>query len=310
MRIARYEDGAGARLGIVDDDCIRPLPETTDVLDLLAGEVPAAEDTAVALGEVRLLAPLRPTTLRDFVCFEAHVEGIVRTGDPEAKVMPDWYDAPTFYFSSSTAVFGPGDEIEVPPGCELLDYELEIGAIIGRRGRDLTPAQARDHIAAYTIYNDWSARDHGAREVRMGLGWAKAKDFANVLGPWLVTADELERHRRGDRIDIELVAMRNGEEIGRDSLASMAWSFDEMVAYASRGAWLQPGDVLGSGTCGGGCLAELWGRNGRLEPRPCRPGDEVTLRAEGIGTLTNTVVAGVAPIPLPRAREREARPVS
>jgi 2-keto-4-pentenoate hydratase/2-oxohepta-3-ene-1,7-dioic acid hydratase in catechol pathway len=131
-----------------------------------------------------------------------------------------------------------------------------------------------------------------------------------VLGPWLVTADELEPYRRGDRIDLELVATRNGEEIGRDTLASMAWSFEEMVAYASRGAWLRPGDVLGSGTCGGGCLAELWGRNGALEPRPCAPGDEVTLRAQGIGTLTNTVVAGVEPIPLPRARPRATGPVA
>jgi 2-keto-4-pentenoate hydratase/2-oxohepta-3-ene-1,7-dioic acid hydratase in catechol pathway len=228
----------------------------------------------------------------------------MNAGEP---VSEEWYEAPTFYFSSTTAVFGPDAEIELPPGCKLLDFELEIGMVIRKAGRDIAPERARDHIAGFTIYNDWSARDLGAREKRMGLGWAKAKDFANVLGPWIVTPDELDEHREGDRIDIELVASRNGEEIGRDTLANMSWSFEEMIAYASRGAWLRPGDVLGSGTCGGGCLGELWGRNSKLEPRPCEPGDEITLSAGGIGTLTSRVVAGVEPIPLPRARTREKR---
>jgi 2-keto-4-pentenoate hydratase/2-oxohepta-3-ene-1,7-dioic acid hydratase in catechol pathway len=313
MRLTTYEHDGAERLGVVDDEGIHPLADGTDLLELLMADVDhrdalvdrAREPSgAIDVDEVRLRAPIRPNTFRDFVCFEQHVEGIVKTGDPDAKVMPDWYDAPTFYFTNSAAIFGPGDEIEVPPGCELLDFELEIAAVIGRAGRDVHPEHARDHIAAFTIYNDWSARDHGAREVRMGLGWAKAKDFANTLGPWLVTADELDPHRRGDRIDLELIATRNGLEIGRDSLANMAWSFEEMVAYASRGTWLHPGDVLGSGTCGSGCLAELWGRNGRLDPRPLAPGDEVTLSAQGIGTLTNRVVEGVEPVPLPRARPR------
>jgi 2-keto-4-pentenoate hydratase/2-oxohepta-3-ene-1,7-dioic acid hydratase in catechol pathway len=309
MRIARYEHGGGEQLGLVVDDGVHALPAGSDVLELLAADA-AERDRATAgaaapvpLADVRLRAPLRPTTLRDFVCFEQHVEGMAKNaGEP---VPPEWYDAPTFYFSSTTAIFGPGDEIEMPPGCELLDYELEIGVIIGKPGRDIAPEEARGHIAGYTIYNDWSARDLGAREKRMGLGWAKAKDFANVLGPWIVTADEMERYRDGDRLDLQLVASRNGEEIGRDTLASISWSFEEMVAYASRGAWLRVGDVLGSGTCGGGCLGELWGRNGKLEPRPCRPGDEVTLSVEGIGTLTNRVIEGVEPIPVPRARPRK-----
>jgi 2-keto-4-pentenoate hydratase/2-oxohepta-3-ene-1,7-dioic acid hydratase in catechol pathway len=140
----------------------------------------------------------------------------------------------------------------------------------------------------------------------MGLGWAKAKDFANAFGPWIVTADELEPYRKDDRLDLNCIAQRNGEQIGHDSLASMAWSFGDMLAYASRGARLEPGDVLGSGTCGGGCLAEWWGRNGELEPRPLEPGDEVTLIVEGIGSLTNTIVAGVQPVPVPAARRRVA----
>jgi len=123
-----------------------------------------------------------------------------------------------------------------------------------------------------------------------------------------VTIDELEQYRRGDRYEMELIASVNSVPLGRDSLASIAWSFEEMLVYASRGAWLRAGDVLGTGTCGGGCLAELWGRNGRLEPPPLAVGDEVTLSVEGIGTLTNPIIAGVEPIPVPAARRRAAQP--
>jgi 2-keto-4-pentenoate hydratase/2-oxohepta-3-ene-1,7-dioic acid hydratase in catechol pathway len=128
----------------------------------------------------------------------------------------------------------------------------------------------------------------------------KGKDFANTLGPWVVTPDELERYRDGDRFDLALEASINGRSLGKDTLANMAWSFEELVSYASRGTWVRPGDVLGSGTCGCGCLLELRGRGQEWEP--LAPGDMVTLAVEGIGTLTNTVVAGVDPIALPRAR--------
>ena len=310
MRLARYEHHGDERIGVVADGAVAPLPDGTEMRTLLAD--PVARDAAaaragdpVALSEVALKAPLIPTTMRDFVCFEAHVEGMVLNEGPGATVPADWYEAPTFYFTSTTAIFGPDDEIEVPPGCELLDLELEIGVVIGREGRDIPVEQAAAHIAGFTIYNDFSARDLGAREKRMGLGWAKAKDFANALGPWIVTADEWEPYRRGDRYDMQLVASRNGVPLGSDTLASIGWSFAEMVTYASRGAWLRTGDVLGSGTCGFGCLGELWGRNGALEPRPLAPGDEVTLRVEGIGELTNRIVAGVPAHPVPKARRRQ-----
>ena len=310
MRLARYEHHGSTRIGVVSDGAVAPLPAGTSMHDLLADSAqrePAATQAGepLALSEVTLLAPLMPTTMRDFVCFEAHVEGMVLNEAPSATVPDDWYEAPTFYFTSTTAIFGPGDAIEMPPGCEKLDLELEIGIIIGKEGRDIPVERADEHIAGFTIYNDFSARDLAAREKRMGLGWAKAKDFANALGPWIVTADEWERYRRGDRYDMELQASRNGEPLGTDTLASIGWSFAEMVTYASRGAWLRTGDVLGSGTCGFGCLGELWGRNGRLEPRPLAPGDEVALSVEGIGTLTNRIVAGVDPLPVPRARPRQ-----
>jgi 2-keto-4-pentenoate hydratase/2-oxohepta-3-ene-1,7-dioic acid hydratase in catechol pathway len=137
--------------------------------------------------------------------------------------------------------------------------------------------------------------------MRLGLGICKGKDFANTLGPWIVTADELERHRDGHRLDLDMRASVNGRELGDDTLANMAWSFDELVSYASRGTWVRTGDVLGSGTCGSGCLLELWGRKGRDGLPPLGAGDTVTLTVEGIGTLENTVVAGVEPVPLPEA---------
>ncbi len=163
------------------------------------------------------------------------------------------------------------------------------------------------HILGYTILNDWSARDLQGREMKVKLGPAKGKDTATTLGPWLVTADELEPHRNPEGLlDLALTVQVNGHNVGQDRLANMAWTFEEMAAYASRGTWIRPGDVLGSGTCGnGGCLAELWGRHSILEPLPLVPGDSVTMTVEGIGTISNTVVEGVAPVPLPPARRRQ-----
>jgi 2-keto-4-pentenoate hydratase/2-oxohepta-3-ene-1,7-dioic acid hydratase in catechol pathway len=246
---------------------------------------------------VRLRAPLHPPSVRDFVAFEQHVEGMVMTAGEAGQFPPDWYRIPAWYFSNPNALFGSADAIEIPPGCERLDYELEVAAIIGTPGRDLTLENAREHIAGYAIFNDWSARDLQGVDRRLGMGWAKGKDFASTLGPWIVTADELEPYRNGaGRLDLAMTVWRNGERMGTDSLASAGWSFEQMLVYASRGAWLVPGDVIGSGTCGDGCLAEGWGRRGAIEPAPLAPGDEVTMTVEGIGTITNTIVAGVEPV--------------
>jgi 2-keto-4-pentenoate hydratase/2-oxohepta-3-ene-1,7-dioic acid hydratase in catechol pathway len=138
--------------------------------------------------------------------------------------------------------------------------------------------------------------------MKVMLGPAKGKDFASTLGPWIVTADELEPYRRDDRLHLDLQTWVNGMPLGGDTLANMGWSFEEMLASASRGTRVVPGDVLGSGTCGSGCLAELWGRAGRREPPPLRPGDVVRITVEAIGTIENRVVAGLAPEPVPAAR--------
>ncbi|WP_371482717.1 fumarylacetoacetate hydrolase family protein [Kitasatospora sp. NBC_00315] len=315
MRLATYEYDGERRCGVVDGDRLHPLPADVDLLQLVraglpallhAGEEALAGPAGPALADVRLLPPLQPPTVRDFVAFEEHVEGVRRSIDGAAGVPEAWYEAPTFYFGNPYAVIGAHDDVPMPPGSTVLDFELEVAAVIGREGADLTSEQAREHIIGYTIFNDWSARDLQSREMKVGLGPCKGKDTATTLGPWLVTADELEPHRDADGfLRLALTAEVNGEVIGRDLLSNMGWTFEDLVAYASRGTTVRPGDVLGSGTCGnGGCLAELWGRNGQQSPPPLQPGDTVTLTVEGIGTVSNTVVTGADPVPLRPARAR------
>ncbi|MFJ9721812.1 fumarylacetoacetate hydrolase family protein [Streptomyces sp. NPDC101209] len=318
MRFAAYAHHDQRRLAVVDDDgVLYPVPGVRSLTEALAAAegLPALLDLGAAsldvppgphISQVRLLPPLQPTSIRDFVTFEEHVEGVRRSVDGAAGVPEQWYAAPTFYFTNPHAVYATGDAVPMPPGSTVLDFELEVAAVIGREGRDLTPEQARDHIVGYTVLNDWSARDLQSAEMRVGLGPCKGKDTATTLGPWLVTADELDEHRDEDGfLRLALTAEVNGEIVGRDLLSNMSWTFEEMVAYASRGTRVLPGDVLGSGTCGnGGCLAELWGRRGAQSPPPLGPGDTVTLTVDGIGTLTNTVVPGAAPVPLPAGRRR------
>jgi 2-keto-4-pentenoate hydratase/2-oxohepta-3-ene-1,7-dioic acid hydratase in catechol pathway len=319
VRFATYSHEGVTRAGVVDANRVFPVPEWKSVLELVnegaealraAGTAALSSSDGVSLASVRLHAPLRPPTIRDFVAFEAHIEGVSKALDGLAEVPAVWYGAPAFYFTNPHAVVGPHDEVEVPPRCAVLDFECEVGAVIGRSGRDLGPAEAREAIVGYTIFNDWSARDLQRPEKELGLGFSKGKDFANTLGPWLVTADELESRRDSDGfLDLTMTIELNGEVLGKDSLASMSWTFDELVAYASRGTWVRPGDVLGSGTCGHGCLAEIWGRSGQRQPGPLAPGDEVTMTVEGLGTIRNRIVAGIAePVPIPTARKRHRGP--
>jgi 2-keto-4-pentenoate hydratase/2-oxohepta-3-ene-1,7-dioic acid hydratase in catechol pathway len=310
MRIARVAQDGEVRAAIInaDGERARVLDPEVTVLGLLGApdrEGLAAGAVERPLSELRLLAPLDPPAIRDFSVFEQHVEGIMMgQGNP---VPPNWYDSPFCYFSNPGAVSGPGEDIEVPPGCHALDLELEVAAVIGRAGRNLSPAQAADHIAGYTIFNDWSARDLQFAEMALGLGICKGKDFSNTLGPWIVTTDELEPFHTGDRLDLDLRAEINGRALGDDTLANMAWSFEELVSYASRGTWIRPGDVIGSGTCGFGCLLEVRGRHGEADYPWLAAGDRISLHVQGIGTLTNTVVAGVDPIALPPARPGRLR---
>lgn len=310
MKFATYERGGHTSTGVIDGGRIHRV--NGSMRSLVDGGLPLALDIgaealrrpSIDLGEVTLLAPLQPATMRDFVAFEEHVEGVRRSVDGQEGVVEAWYEAPRFYFTNPYTVSGHGSVIAPPAACTALDFELEVAAVIGKSGSNVEMDEASSHIFGYTILNDWSARDIQRREMQVNLGPAKGKDFANTLGPWIVTADELHTRRDADGfLDIVCRVDVNGQPIGQDSLANMGWSFDALVAYASRDSWVHPGDVLGSGTVGnGGCLAELWGRRGEQTPPPLQKGDVVSMTVEGIGTLTNTV-GGSREVPqIPAAR--------
>jgi 2-keto-4-pentenoate hydratase/2-oxohepta-3-ene-1,7-dioic acid hydratase in catechol pathway len=314
MRFATWESGGRVSAGVVSADGLHALPDGTTVLDLVRSGLPAAlaagsaalSAPPVPLGSVRLLPPLAPPTVRDFVAFEEHVEGVVASVGDGGGVVPEWYQAPTFYFTNPYALIGAHDDVPVPPGSQLLDFELEVAVVVGRDGASLDPGQARESIFGYTILNDWSARDLQRREMKVSLGPAKGKDFATTLGPWLVTADELEPYRDSDGfLALDMRVSVNGIETGQDLLSNMGWPFEELISYAARGTMVRAGDVLGSGTCGnGGCLAELWGRRGEISPPPLQPGDVVEMTVEAIGTLRNRVVPGLDLPPVNPARSR------
>jgi 2-keto-4-pentenoate hydratase/2-oxohepta-3-ene-1,7-dioic acid hydratase in catechol pathway len=317
MRFATWESGGTVAAGVVSADGLHALPDGPTILDLVRSGLPAALEAGTAalsappvpVESVRLLPPLAAPTVRDFVAFEEHVEGVVASVGDGSGVVPEWYQAPTFYFTNPYALIGARDDVPVPPGSQLLDFELEVAVVMGRDGTSVGPADARDRVFGYTILNDWSARDLQRREMKVSLGPAKGKDFATTLGPWLVTADELEPYRDPDGfLALDMRVSVNGVETGQDLLSNMGWPFEELISYASRGTVVRAGDVLGSGTCGnGGCLAELWGRRGEISPPPLRPGDVVEMTVEGIGAIRNRVVPG---LDLPPVRPARPRPRS
>ena len=260
----------------------------------LVGVVTADEEgvweSSQAVDDVQLLAPIPfPRTIRDFYAFEQHVKTARALRGLE--MIPEWYDHPVFYYSNPGAVFGPGD-VPFPKGSNEVDYELEIACVIGKPGRDIVAEEANDHIAGYLIMNDWSARDTWRNfESKLSMGPAKSKDFANSLGPWLVTPDELEDRREGEgaetRYNLQMAARINGKELSRGNVNTLTHTFARMIEWASTDVWLRPGDVLGSGTVGTGCILELRPENtgGWL-----KPGDEVELEIERLGVLRNRLV--------------------
>jgi fumarylacetoacetate (FAA) hydrolase len=252
--------------GRIEGDRVIQLAAQT-LQSFFTGGGSAREHAEHRLDEVELRPPvLHPPSVRDFYAFEEHVANArARRGD---AVPREWYEQPVFYFSNPAAIYGPEDELPYPHDTVELDYELEAAAIIGTEGQ----------IGGFTVMNDWSARDLQRREMKVGLGPAKGKDFGTSLGPIVVTPDEF------DGTSAVMVARVNGEERSRGELADMHWSWDDLVAQAARNTRLLPGDVLGSGTVGTGCILE------HGDGRWLRPGDVVELEVEGIGVLRNRVV--------------------
>ena len=292
MRIARWA-GRGRRSARASSSTTAssPFPDGLTVADVLAAGLDAAHETCfarVGLDDAepgiaarrrhaaRPARPRRDPRLRRLRGARRGSER--RRSTARARSSPEWYQAPTFYFTNPHTVLGPGEAV-APPVTERLDFELEVAAVVGgvagSDGANLHPDAAASHIFGYTIMNDWSARDLQAREMKVRLGPAKGKDFGTTLGPWIVTADELDalpRRRRASSPSAPRCFV-NGELIGEDLVSNMGWPFPELVAYASRNSRVVPGDVLGSGTVGnGGCLGELWGRNGALDPAAARGG--------------------------------------
>ena len=242
--------------------------------------------TLTRVNEIILRAPIpRPPILRDFYAFEEHVKNArARRG---LEMPKEWYDFPAFYYSNPSVIYGPSEDVPYPSYSKKLDYELEIACVIGESGMNMSEQDAENHIAGYTIMNDWSARDVQVGEMKIGLGPAKAKDFATSLGPWLVTADELQDRRLGPgKYELRMTAKVNGKILSKGSAGSMHWTFPQMIARASQSVQLYPGEVFGSGTMGKGSLLEL----GEDVHRWLKPGDVVELEIERLGVLRNRII--------------------
>lgn len=295
------------RIGVVTGFSVHALEPGLQLADLVGDPEEFARAGARAAerpAEVFELADVRvrpaipqPRTIRDFSAFEEHCRtGLRALGvDLSAK----WFEMPVFYFGNANSVIGADDPVVPPGNTEKLDYELEIGLVVGEGGIDLDPATAAERIAGLCILNDWSARDLQNEEMALvPIGPAKGKDFANGLGPYLVTLDELADRARGGAYDLTMTASVNGKAYTKGNLADIYWSLGQLVAYASRGARLYPGDVIGTGTCGTGCILELSLVHGSQAYPWLKEGDEVVLEVERLGAMHTRIQAGVPVKPL------------
>jgi 2-keto-4-pentenoate hydratase/2-oxohepta-3-ene-1,7-dioic acid hydratase in catechol pathway len=235
--------------------------------------------TSYAFDEVRLLAPVaRPRVIRDFLTFEGHMKQASRALGRGDQIPQAWYEVPAYYKGDCDTVVGTGVDVEWPAYCEKFDFELELGMVTRRRGKNIAKADAHRYIAGYTIWNDWSARDQQMREAPVGMGPSKGKDFdtGNAVGPFLVTADEM------DVSNARMIARINGEVWTDSSSAGRQFSFEDLIVHVSRNETIHAGELWGSGTVTGGSGLEL--------NRWLQPGDFVELEIEGIGKLSNRVV--------------------
>jgi len=279
---------ATSQPALVMDDRVHTLPYPDMQAVIAAGAEKAASRASkdsLSLDAVTFHSPIHPTTLRDAYAFEQHV--VTANKNRGRDVPEEWYQFPVFYFTNPNAVFGQEDTIPYPPYTDAMDYELEIAVVIGKAGMDIKPEDAPAHIFGYTIFNDWSARDIQRKEMIVGLGPAKGKDFASSFGPVIVTHESLADKAAGRPgvYDLSMTARVNGVEFSRGNFKDIHWSFGEIIARASECVRLNPGDVIGSGTVGTGCLLELT----KFQGPWLAAGDVVELEIERIGVLRNTV---------------------
>ena len=269
------------------------LPDVRALLELADSPIERVRDALatnttsprIQLEDVTLRSPiLQPPTVRDFIVYEEHASS-QGTRQP-AEV---WYRMPVFYFSNPLCIYGTDAQIPFPSASQQYDYELEIGCVIGREGSNVPAANAMEYVAGFTIFNDWSARDLQGDEMVFGLGPAKGKDTASSLGPWLVTMDEMARYLKDGRLHLKCEVMVNGDFWLSDGAAQNAYhTFSDMIERASKDSRIVPGDVIGSGTVGGGSIREAI-RKGYEKARFLEPGDVVEHHVEGIGVLRGTI---------------------
>jgi 2-keto-4-pentenoate hydratase/2-oxohepta-3-ene-1,7-dioic acid hydratase in catechol pathway len=282
VKLVTYVAEGLRRVGVLSDDGVHdagcdeePLEALIPQWDSRRSSIAAAAATNPPLPEAKLVAPFRPRAMRDFMAFEGHVARAM--GRLGRSVAPEWYTVPAYYKAMPDTVIGPEAEIPWPSYSEKLDYELELAAVIGKPGQDIARDDAITHVFGWTIWNDMSARDTQMKELPVGLGPGKAKDWdgSNVIGPCIVTADEL------DISDLKMSVRVNGERRGEDRTSNMHHTFAEVIAYVSQDQLLHSGELLGSGTATGGSGMELdlW----------LKSGDLIEMEIEGIGTLRNRV---------------------
>lgn len=285
---------------VLSDEQVHLLPQTwglADALDVLSAEDGEEANSEPAPAEQwELLAPVpQPVSLRDCVGFYQHIRNTRRSRGDVAPLLPVWQTRPGFYFANPNAFRSATDDIEVPVGSQKFDFELEIAAVVGKGGRDLTSSEASEAIAGYVLFCDWSARDIQADERMLQVGIGKGKDAANSLGPWILSTKEAAPIRRADGLDIPVSAHVNGELVTDPEAryAEMDWTFEELVAYASVGVDLVPGDLIAAGTVPTGCLLE---RSADDDFRGwLSAGDEVRLSAGPLGEIRSTILTGAQP---------------
>ncbi len=281
--------------GILDSEKIYPLSNCNtflECIDFLKNKTldNILDDEFVMLSETSLLSPIpKPTSLRDAYAFRQHVEAGRKSRN--LPMIKEYDDFPVYYYSNHNAVCGPGEIKINKKHMEKLDFELEIAAIIGKKGENISVEEADDYIFGYTIMNDLSARKVQKDEMKLNLGPAKGKDFATVLGPYIITKDELEPHKinsdEGSRYNLEMSAYINQKLVSSDNFSNITWTFAQILSRISYGATLYPGDVIGSGTCSTGCFLELnqtnktdiWLQNG----------DRIDLKIQEMGVLSNKI---------------------
>lgn len=272
---------------------------------LTLSKMKSGEKGMVANVSKKLSAVPHPPTCRDGYAFRQHVEALRKNRG--AEMIPEFNQFPVFYFTNPHTVVGEGEVQVYPDHLKGLDFELEIACVIGKSGKNIPAQKADEFILGYTIMNDLSARTLQLEEMKLNLGPAKGKDFATALGPWLVTKDELEPFKIqtpfGAKYDLRMTAKHNGKLISEGNVKDMNWTFAQIIERASYGVELFPGDVIGSGTVGSGCYAELNGTASRkakeagenFSPTWLKPNDTIALQIEGLGTLTNTFTLCEAP---------------